>query len=108
MDIETVVKELVSSEKDSRNIVQEAKNEGEKLVRKATKDGKALLESKIDEATAKAREMLKSAEERARKFEEELMDDTRRKIASMREKYMNIKGELIEKTISDFLKGGEK
>ena len=101
--IEDVVKELVSSEKESRDLVQEAKRKSENLVNEARKNGKRLVESKIDEANELAREMMKTSKEKMRINEENILNETRQKIMSMREMYLNVKDKMINDFLNDFL-----
>gem|GEM_PF-5279736 len=101
--IEDVVKELVSSEKESRDLVQEAKRKSENLVNEARKNGKRLVESKIDEANELVREMMKTSKEKMRMNEENILNETRQKIMSMREMYLNVKDKMINDFLNDFL-----
>ncbi|WP_036224532.1 hypothetical protein [Mesoaciditoga lauensis] len=103
MEIEDIIRELVASEKESRNIVQDAKRKSEEMISKAEKEGKKLIESKTDEANEIARKMLKESEERMRINEENILSETRAQIMKMRETYLNVKDDTIESFISDFL-----
>jgi vacuolar-type H+-ATPase subunit H len=103
IEIEDVIKELVSSEKESRNIVQEAKQKSEEMIKEAEKKGKELVESKVDEANEMARKMLKDSEEKMRINDEKILSETRNKVMKMREAYLNAKDEIIETFISNFL-----
>ncbi len=103
MEIEDVIRELVASEKESRNIVQDAKRKSEEMISKAEKEGKELVESKRDEANEIARKMLKESEERMRMYEENILSETRSQIMKIRETYLNVKDDTIESFISNFL-----
>ncbi len=105
MEVEDIVKELIASEKDSRNLVDEARTKAKKMIVVADKEGKTLLNSRISEAREIAKGIVEKAEAEAKTQSEKMIKKTQDEIKLIKERYTKVKDIVISEFISEIVQG---
>ncbi len=105
MEVEDIVKELVSEEKSSRKLIDDAGEKAKEITSSAEKTGKELVDSKVKEANESARQMIGKAEEEARDRADAMKKKANREIADLKERYREIKEEMISRFLAEIVRG---
>ncbi len=108
MEVEDIVRELIASEKDSRNLVDSARKKAKEMISAAEKEGKALLDSKINEAEKTAKDIVEKAEIEAKTRTDNMIKKTQSEMEFLKDSYSKIKDDTISKFVSEIVKGKKR
>lgn len=104
MEVEEIVKQLISSEKNAREIIENAKSQSKEIISKVTEDGELMIKNKIAEANKAAKEMVDKAEAEAQTESKAIIQKSISEVNDLKNRYAEIREDFATEFIANFVK----
>jgi vacuolar-type H+-ATPase subunit H len=104
LEVEEIVKQLISSEKSAREIIETAKNQSKEIILKATQEGEMMVKNKISEANKVAKEMIEKAETEAQSESKEIIQKSISEVNDLKNRYSQIRETFASDFVTSFVK----
>ncbi|MGC8545530.1 hypothetical protein [Athalassotoga sp.] len=104
MEVEEIVKQLISSEKSAREIIETAKNQSKEIISKVTQEGEMMVKNKISEANKVAKEMIDKAETEAQSESKEIIQKSISEVNDLKNRYAQIRETFASDFVTNFVK----
>ncbi len=108
MEVEEIVKQLVSSEKSAREMIEAANAKSKEIISKATEEGEMTVKNKIAEANKIAKEMIDKAEAEAQSESKNIIQKSVSDVNDLKNRYAEIREEFASDFVTKFLESKVK
>jgi len=108
LEVEEIIKQLVSSEKSAREIIKATKAQSKEIISKATEEGEIMVKDKIAEANRIGKEMIDKAETAAQSESKAIIQKSISEVNDLKNRYAEIREEFASDFVTQFLKSKVK